>query len=386
MGLSTKIAIRFLKAGKSQTLLIALGIAIGVAVQIFIGLLIQGLQESLIDRTIGNSSQITVTSSSEDKLITDWKSKLEQISLSDNRITNISASADSSVYLKFGKEAEPAILRGLLLDEADTIYDIKSNIYQGSMISKSDQVLIGKELKDKLGLKLGDSVEVTTATGKGETLEVVGFYDLKVAAINKSWVLTDLVTAQNALGYGDTVTSIEMQVSKPFKADEIATAIKNKLADDSLNLDNWKAQNEQLLSGLNGQGVSSIIIQIFVLISVILGIASVLAITVMQKSKQLGILKAMGVKDRTASSIFLIQGLMLGVLGAVLGIIFGVLLILMFTTFAVNTDGSPVVPIFLNYKFIALSALIAILSATLASLVPARKSSKLSPIEVIRNG
>lgn len=386
MGLSTKIAVRFLKSGKSQTLLIAMGIAIGVSVQIFIGLLIQGLQESLIDRTIGNASQITVTSATDNKLITDWKSKLDRIGLSDDRITNISASADSSVYLKFGKEAEPALLRGLLFDKADAIYNIKSRIYEGNTLSKPDQVLIGKELKEKLGLKLGDYVDVSTSSGKQKQLIIVGFYDLKVATINKSWIITSLETAQKALGLEDNVTSIEMQVSQTFKADEIAANIISKLGDSSLIIDNWTAQNEQLLSGLNGQGISSIMIQIFVLISVILGIASVLAITVMQKSKQIGILKAMGLKDRSASSIFLIQGLLLGTLGAILGIILGVLLILMFTTFAVNADGSPVVPIFLNYKFIALSALIAILSAALASLVPARKSSKLSPIEVIRNG
>ena len=144
--------------------------------------------------------------------------------------------------------------------------------------------------------------------------------------------------------------------------------------------------NEQLLSGLNGQSVSSYMIQVFVLISVILGIASVLAITVLQKSKQIGILKAMGLKDRKASQIFLFQGLMLGVAGALLGIALGIGLILMFTKFALNPDGTPVVPVSLDYQFILFSGLIAVLSASVASLIPARKSSKLSPIEVIRNG
>ncbi len=150
-------------------------------------------------------------------------------------------------------------------------------------------------------------------------------------------------------------------------------------------MENWKDQNEELLGGLNGQSVSSIMIQVFVLISVTLGIASVLAITVVQKSKQIGILKAMGIKDRDASKIFLYEGLLLGIAGAIMGIIFGIALMLVFTKFALNPDGTPIIPLYLDYKFIALSGSIAVVSASLAALIPARSSSKLEPIEVIKN-
>ena len=126
-------------------------------------------------------------------------------------------------------------------------------------------------------------------------------------------------------------------------------------------------------------------IQVFVMISVLLGIASVLAITVVQKSKQIGILKAMGIKDKTASLIFLFQGLLLGIAGGILGVALGLGLAFVFTKFAVNSDGTPVVPLYIDYKFILLSALIAVGASTLAALIPARKSLKLNPIEVIRN-
>lgn len=127
-------------------------------------------------------------------------------------------------------------------------------------------------------------------------------------------------------------------------------------------------------------------IQIFVLVSVVLGIASVLAITVLQKSRQIGILKAMGIQDRSASFIFLFQGLILGVWGAVLGILFGLGLIFAFTTFARNPDGSALIAIRYDIPFIVFSGSVAIISALFASMIPAIKSKKLSPIEVIRNG
>ena len=127
-------------------------------------------------------------------------------------------------------------------------------------------------------------------------------------------------------------------------------------------------------------------IQVFVLVAVLLGISSVLAISVVQRSRQLGILKAMGIKDREASLIFVFQGLILGIIGAIVGVSFGFGLLFLFTKFAVRPDGSPVVPIFINPAFIALSGLFAILSAMIASVIPARISSKLNPIEVIKNG
>lgn len=186
--------------------------------------------------------------------------------------------------------------------------------------------------------------------------------------------------------YGDKVTAIEMQVKDVFNADVISKDVKSSLNLNDVKISNWKDSNASLLSGLSGQSASSIMIQVFVLVSVVLGITSVLAITVMQKSKQIGILKAMGIKDSAASRIFLFEGLILGIFGAVIGVALGLGWTYSFTKFAVNPDGTPVVPLYLDYKFIVFSVVIAIASACIAAIIPARKSSKLNPIEVIKNG
>jgi ABC-type transport system, involved in lipoprotein release, permease component len=136
--------------------------------------------------------------------------------------------------------------------------------------------------------------------------------------------------ARSIFGNDNQLTSIEMQVKDVFKADIIADEIEKDINKTTIDVLNWKEENEELLSGLSGQSASSIMIQVFVLLAVLLGISSVLAISVVQKSKQLGILKAMGIKDRQASYIFVFQGLILGILGAILGIIFGVLLTYVF--------------------------------------------------------
>lgn len=385
MKLAFQIATRFLKSSKGQTILIALGIAIGVSVQIFIGSLIQGLQKSLVDTTIGNQPQITLTSNNEEKLIADYKEIADRISENEEEVINLSVAADGPALISKNEETYSILLRGFNIDEADSIFNIKESLVEGTLPDSEGEVLIGVDLKEEADISIGDEIELLANFGDTSTVTVTGFFNLGVASLNKSWTITNLETAQNVFSYDDQVTSINMQLKDVFLADTVADSIKERETSETLVVDNWKAQNEDLLSGLNGQSVSSIMIQVFVMISVLLGIASILAITVVQKSKQIGILKAMGIKDKDSSLIFLFQGLLLGVLGAILGVALGLLLAFTFTKFALNPDGTPVVPLFIDPMFITFSAVIAVAASVIAALIPARNSSKLSPIEVIRN-
>ncbi|HNZ83612.1 MAG TPA: ABC transporter permease [Sedimentibacter sp.] len=385
MKLAFDIALRFLKSGKGQTLLIALGISVGVAVQIFIGSLIQGLQISLVDTTIGSSSHITVTAENDDKLIKNWERTVYEAKISSPEVLYVSPALDGAATLDYETDTSPVIIRGFDLEESDKIYKFKNNLYAGNLPDSKEQAIIGREMAVKSNTNVGDTITLVTVRGNAYKLKVTGLFDLKVSSINDSWVVTDIETAEAILAL-EGVSSVEVQVDDVFLADEISRQVAYSLSGPDLKVDNWKDLNQQLLSGLNGQSVSSYMIQVFVLLSVLLGISSVLAISVVQRSKQIGILKAMGIQDKDASLIFVFQGLMLGALGALLGIALGMSLLLMFTKFAVNPDGSPVVPIYISYGFITLSGLFAVFTATIASLIPARITSRLNPIEVIKNG
>ncbi len=383
MRLAFSIAWRFLTTSRGQTILIALGIAIGIAVQVFIGSLITGLQQSLLDKTIGRSPHITVAGESRNDRIAGWQEVVGTMKAQAG-VSAVSPAADGSGFLKAGEETYPVLARGFDIEAAEGIYRLSEALVDGALPS-GNEVLIGKELADEAGLAPGSAVELLTPQGKPVEVTVSGIFDLKVSSLNKSWAIVPMALVQDAFGYGDEITSVEAQVDKVFEADTLALSLAQALPGD-LDVSDWKSQNEQLLSGLNGQSVSSIMIQVFVLVSVVLGIASVLAISVLQKSRQIGILKAMGIQNGTASLIFLFQGLILGVLGAVLGVGLGLGLSAMFTQFAVNADGTPVVPLFIDPVFIGLSGLIGVLSATLAALIPARRSARLDPMEVIKNG
>lgn len=383
MKLSFQIAKRFLSYNKGQTILIILGIALGISVQIFIGLLISGLQSSLVDKTIGSSAHITVSTEVRGEsftLVNAWFNTLKQ----DDRLTKVGISVSGPAFGVTSDQSQSVLIRGLSQDSLD-IAKIETKLVSGRLASTTTEVVIGKGLAEQLKLNVNDTLTLQTPSMTTVDVTVVGIADLKVAAINDSWIIGTPLFAQDLLGLEGKISSVEIQVKDVFKADTLALEL-SPAVPSGLKMVDWKAQNAELLSGLNGQSISTYMIQLFVLISVVLGIASTLAITVLQKSRQIGILKAMGINDSNASLIFIFQGLILGFFGGLLGMGLGYGLLQSFTTFAKSADGTPIIPITFDIPFILASGSIAIISALIASFIPARKSKKLSPIEVIRNG
>ena len=385
--LPLKIATRFLKSGKGQTALIVFGIAIAVSVQIFVGLLIIGLQISLVNSTIGNQPQITIRPTGDTNTIKNWEIIVNQVRNVDG-LDKISVVAAGNASVPNDNSILPILVQGFDIQSADRIYGISDSIYQGEQLKSLKQVLIGRSLEEELGVEIGDKLPILTPDGGVNLFEIAGFYDLGIESINKSWVITNLVAAQRLFGYRDRITGIIMTVDQDrlFDADKIAARIEEAVNNKDVEVTNWKDQNKDLLSGLEGQTISSSVIQGVVLASVVVAISSVLSITVLQKSRQLGILKAMGITDRDASLIFVFQGLLIGLIGATVGIALGLGLLYAFNTFTSSAEGTALIEIYIDYNFIIRSWVIAISSSTLAGLIPARRSLKLNPVDVIREG
>ncbi|MFO8017629.1 MAG: FtsX-like permease family protein [Promethearchaeia archaeon] len=384
MNLSLRVAWRFLKSNKSQTLLIILGISIGISVQVFVGILIQSLQESLVNSTIGNSSHITVLpDQGVSSRIDGYEGIIEKLEEFDS-MRAVSIASDSNALTNVSGVDYSILVRGFELDKADKIYEIKDNIIKGKIPENPNEVIVGKEFSQDLEVEVGEEFYIQ---GQGQEIndpvQIVGVYDLNVKSINEKWVITTLATSQEIFAEGNnTVTSIETQLDEDyiFEADTIAEEVESDLDNDELKIQNWKDQNQELLSGLQGQSISSYFIQIFVIMSVVIGISSVLAITVLQKSRQLGILKAMGITNKKASMIFLFEGLIFGICGALGGVSLGLFLL---AGFNFGTGGS-VITLSIDPIFIIISGLISIIACVIAALLPAVKSSKLDPIDIIR--
>ena len=146
MKLSFNIAVRFLKSNILQTIIIIVGIGVGVSVQIFIGSLIQGLQKGLVDRTIGNSSQITILPEENETLTYD-KEFLTLIKNSDSRIEKVSPSSDNPAFLTTDEKSQSVLVRGFDLDEADKIYNFSEYKIEGNLPYKENEIMIGSKIR-----------------------------------------------------------------------------------------------------------------------------------------------------------------------------------------------------------------------------------------------
>ncbi len=384
MVLPLRIAARFLASGKGQTALIVGGIAIAISVQVFVGLLIDSLQAGLVEQTVGNSPQVTVRSAEKNVTISRWEEMVTGIG-SLTAVRHVGVSASGNAFVSKSNDSVPVVVRGLNATAVDEIYRISEDVFEGRSIQGTGEVLIGSTLADKLEVAAGDRLQLGTPDGVVIDYQIVGIYDLGVAAIDGSWVVASLRTAQSLFGFGDRITSIEVTVNDVFEADAVAADVAALLNSDRLEITNWKAENGQLLSALQSQSMSNNIIQAVIIVSVAIAIASLLSVSVLQKRRQLGILKAMGIKDGAASLIFVFQGLIIGIMASIAGIALGLGLLYSFTVFA-TPGGESIIDFVVPPVFILRSLAICILASAIAGLVPASRSLRLNPIDVIREG
>ena len=206
----------------------------------------------------------------------------------------------------------------------DAIYDLSGKTVVGMARLAGSDVLIGTDLADKYKLAREDAVTLVLPDGKALEGKVSAVVDLGSAAANSSLAFSSSSVAQDVLGQADSeFSAVQTQVENVFDSATIAESLGGKPALAGLQVTDWQAENQDLLDALQAQSSSSYTIQFFVLVAVALGIASTLAISAVQKTRQIGILKAMGMSDRQSGRIFLWQAAILGVMGAAAGVVVG---------------------------------------------------------------
>lgn len=371
--LALSIAARFLRSSPGQTTLIIAGIGVGIAVQIFVGSLITSLQADLVDSTVGSSPHITLLAEDDrplsGALAEDARDEPEvTAAIPVRRMSGLFVEGDESIAL--------SVTAGEASD-IDSIYGLSDRIVEGEYSLDRGQILVGTGFAEGAGMEVGEDLSLVLPDGGSGDYTVAGIFDLGAAAANDRLAFLDSESVATALDLGDDeYSAIEIQVEDVFTSSEVAS----RLETGGVTVLDWQAENEELLSGLAAQSGSSLMIQTFVLVAVALGIASTLAISAVQKTRQIGILKAMGMTDAAAGRIFLSQALVLGVAGVTVGIGLGYLLIWGFSFAPVDFSVRP------SVTLILVSGAIGVAVALASSIIPSRSTSKLDPIEVIQSG
>ncbi len=399
MWIEWTIATRFLREGKAQSTLILVGIAVGVAVIVFLTALITGLQANIINRTLGTQAHIKVQPAEENNRVLPPPEGSTQLVLESRRaqrlrsinnwqqvrdvldtlpeVRAVSPSISGPAFARRGDALQSVALLGIDAPRYQRIIPIQEDIVAGEFRIGASDAVIGKQLAADLGMRVGDKLRLDGGQGRDSVVNVAGIFELGVRELDARYVYLDMKQAQSLLDLPGAATVIDLTVRDIFDAQAIAERIARLTG---LKAESWMETNSQLMNALRSQNLSTRMISVFVALSVALGIASVLSVSVVQRTREIGILRAMGTTRQQMLRVFLVQGALFGLAGSVLGGAAGYGLVWAFNTFGPKLFYIPVEP-WLPVAAAALATVTGLLSAA----VPARRAASLDPVEAIRH-
>jgi len=398
MWIESTIAVKFMRQGRTQTALIMVGISVGVSVIVFITALILGLQSNIIARTLGTQSHIRVQPPDEKNIITPSREGSVALVTEDKRaqrlrsilnwqnvrdtldtlpeIKAVSPVVSGPAFARKGEVFKSISILGIDPPRYEKIIPLSTNIISGRLKVGAGDAVIGKILADDLGLRAGNKLRIESGDGRVAVVTIAGIFEIGVRDLDARFVYVDLKQAQSLLGLYGGINLIDLTVQNLFAADVTANRISRLTG---LKAESWIETNAQLVNALASQSLSTSIITFFVALSVAFGIASVLAISVTQRTREIGILRAMGIRRSQMLQVFLIQGGLLGLIGSAVGASFGYGLVMAFNVF-----GPKLFYIELPTYLIGSATAIATVVGILAALAPAWRASRLDPVQAIR--
>lgn len=404
-GFEWQVALRFLKEGRFQSLLIIVGVAAGVAVVAYISALVTGLQGNTLNKTLGAQAHVVVSPLDERvtpalppptdaaearwsdtqaraqrlRTIANWPAVARALEARPG-VAAVSPMAAGAALARRGEATRAVALSGVDIARYDRIVNLSDKVVAGRLQLGPGDTIVGRTLAEDLGVRVGDRITVLT-DGRSETLRLTALVDLGVKDLNRRIVLVPLRTAQSLLDLAGGVTQIDLRVDDVWSASELAGTLARELPNE---VESWQDTNAQLVSALNAQTVSTRLIRVVVMVVVILGIASVLVVSVVQKQREIGILRAMGATRGQILRVFLLQGALVGAVGSLVGVVLAVGLIKLFTTFVRGADGLPLFAITLPPVMALQIVGLAFAAGVLAAVAPARRAARLDPAQAIR--
>ncbi len=407
LGFEWQVALRFLREGRMQTVLIIVGVAAGVAVVAYISALVSGLQRNTLAKTLGAQAHLTLRAPDDAVLaaaqpapgahmLTDTQARAQRLRSVANwqalvpvlqamePIAAVSPMVSGSGLALRGEASQAIALMGVELDRYDRIVGLRGKVVAGQARLEPGDAIVGRDLAADLGVQVGDRFNVQTAVGTrsvSEAVRVTALVDLGVRDLNRRTVIVPLRAAQSLLGLPGGATVLEMTLHDVWSAGTLAAQLRARYP---YKVESWQENNAQLVSALNAQSVSTALIRIVVMVVVVLGIASVLVVSVVQKRREIGILRAMGATRAQVLRVFLLQGAIVGALGSALGVLLAAGLVWGFTHFVRGSDGLPLFTIALPPDVALKVALLATVCGVLAAVVPARRAAAMDPAQAIR--
>ncbi|MGD8367235.1 MAG: lipoprotein-releasing ABC transporter permease subunit [Desulfobacterales bacterium] len=399
------IGSRYLRAKRKQvfisliTLLSVAGVTVGVMALIVVIAVMSGFEADLKDRILGVESHLVVLRHGP---FTEFRKVLERIDETPG-VTAATPFVYSQVMLRTASGASGAVLRGIDPKSAGrVIRNIKPEVLADMGSSEGNAapaIVLGKELARTLGVVRGDSLYVISPRGflspaghvpAMKRFTVAGLFASGMYEYDGSLAYVPLVEAQRLLHMGDAVTGIEVRVDDIYRANKIGKAISDDLGFPFWTRD-WMQMNRNLFSALKLEKTVMFIILVLIVLVAAFNIASTLIMMVMEKTRDIAILKAMGASNKSIHRIFVFNGMIIGAVGTMLGVGLGFLACFLLDRYKfIELPGDvyyiTTLPVRLELLDVCLIAAAALVICFLATLYPARQAARMDPVEAIRYG
>ena len=406
------IGLRYLKAKRKQTfvslitLISIAGVMVGVTALIVVIAVMNGFKEDLRDKILGVTSHVVI--SRFDGNI----SKYQEVRAKVGEVSGVNAATPfiyTQVMISSRKAISGAVLRGIEPKTASKVINLPKNMRAGSLeeleaenkpegMRSTPGIILGNELARNIGALRGEPVTVISPLGRltplgrvprSQTFRVAGIFDSGMYEYDSTIAYVSLWAAQRFLGIGDRVTGIEVRVDDIYEADRVARAIGKALDGYPYWSRDWMRMNKNLFSALKLEKIVMFIILTLIILVAAFNIVGTLIMVVIEKTRDIAILKSMGATRRSIMKIFMIEGAVIGLVGTLLGLLGGYTICTLLATYKFIELPSDVyyistLPVQMNPLDVALIALAAIVITLAASVYPAWQASRFDPAEAIR--
>ena len=399
------IALRYLKSKKKHkgisvnTLISAGGVAVGVMALLVVLSVMSGFHEDLQRKILGVNAHMVILDYK--GAMPDYQDVVKKIK-GDDEIVSYAPFVMGQVMISYGKRAHGVFLRGIDPDLESKATDVARFMKEGRFadLKSKDEIpgiIIGKELASSIGVFKGDLITVLSPVGKIGPLgmlpkikqfRIVGIFEVGMFEYDSNLVLTDLRAAQDFFDMKGEVTGIQLKLKDIYKAPVVRERLQEKLG-FPLYVKDWMQMNKNLFSALKLEKFAMFVILILIILVASFNIVSMLIMNVIEKKREIAILKTMGATDKGIMTIFMMQGLAIGILGTVVGVAGGYLLCYVLNTYEIiklpadvyYLSHLPVKTKFSDFLAVSLSAIII---SFLATVYPALQAAKLNPVEPLR--
>ncbi|MBC2699011.1 MAG: ABC transporter permease [ANME-2 cluster archaeon] len=378
------IAIRHLTSRRRQTIFSVLAVGLAVMLLMWSQAMMVGFTDEMYSKTVDTMMpHVTVEPQEGEDYIHLYRKLIEDIDGIDG-VVGISPVLSGPATFEYKGKNKNVVMQGIRVEAHDSVMYINDNIIEGSFRDleiSPNSVVVGDALAEKLDVEIGDTIDASFPEANPANLKVVGIYN-SGTPMDETLAFTSLSTVQDFLEVSNVVTTILVRGDDR----ERAQAISEKIDTLGYPASGWKETNPEIIQTLKMEGTSNAITLGLIIIIASFGIVSTLFMVVMEKTKEIGMLMAMGVSRRSILIIFVMESGILGLLGALIGVILGATLAIQMGSFEYEMEvmaGITSIPFVVRLQDAVIIVLFTFLLNLIAGIYPASRASKLKPVEAI---